>query len=331
MTRLRLPPYPCVTNELREAVVSAASLNFSCPDGPLPGERLTGERRFTFGNETDWSIEQHPLQVDCRFACHDMLVDLFGAGGLVCRNARLMLVLEWVSGKSSRRGFSKPYILDHGAASKLTELTFSLNFPSRDLAGNIELSLELFVGAAGKPGKDERHLANAPGLRLGSMSDPWHLIFDGSGSLFPILHVSHATTAPLWTFQREWEDPTFDEFSTDYVSLEINTSHPSFRDLYGDAKAPYSTPLFRQVLAAWLMLFLHELENDTGDGAMAQSGVTPWQAIVEGKKPEMILPGSIAKAAREFVTHGNLDVSSKSSLLYSAQRWIDERFATSDT
>ena len=152
-------------------------------------------------------------------------------------------------------------------------------------------------------------------------------MFDGSGSLFPIVHVSHLATDPLWSFSSDWDDPTFDEFSTDFVSLEINTSHPSFGELYGDARAPYSTPLFKQVLASWLMLFFDELQNGAEEETIAPGAVTQWRAIVEGKHPESILPGSIARAAREFCVHGNLNVTSKPELLHSAQRWIDERFA----
>lgn len=325
MTRVRLPPYPCVPDELRANFSS--SLHFTSPGGPAPGASETASQRFTFGTGTDWSIEQHPLRVECRLANCDILAGIFGPNGLVCRNSRLMLALEWVSARSSRRGFSKPHLLDHKEASRARDLTFVLDFPARDLAGSTQLSLELLVGTAGKPGKDERHLANAPGLRLGSISEPWQLVFDGSGSLFPIVHVSHSPTDPLWSFSSDWDDPTFDEFSTDFVSLEINTSHPAFGELYGDSRAPYSTPLFKQVLASWLMLFFDELQNGAEDETIAPGAVTQWRAIVEGQHPESILPGSIAKAAREFCVHGNLDVTSKPALLLSAQRWIDERFA----
>src|SRR3990167_444477 len=324
MTRVLLPPYPCVPDDLKARVRS--SLYFASLAGLAPGERETAPHRFIFGTGTDWSVDQHPLLVECRFANPDILSDQFGPNGLVCRDARLMVALEWVSSKSSRRGFSKPHLLDYSETSQVKDLSFVLEFPSRDLTGNVQLSLELFVGSQGKPGLDERHLANKPGLRLGSCSEHWHLIFDGSGSLFPILHVSNQPTDPLWGFSRDWDDPTFDEFTTDFVSLEINTSHPAFGELYGDARAPYSTKLFRQVLASWLMLFLDELRNDTEDQTFAAGAVTQWRAIFEGKNPEGILPGSIAKAAREFCVRGNLDVSSRPALLLSAQRWIDERF-----
>src|SRR3954464_13244748 len=174
MTRLRLPPYPCVPDELRAGVNS--SLHFTSPGGPAPGASETAPQRFTFGTGTDWSIEQHPLRVECRLANPDTLAGIFGPNGLVRRNASLMLALEWISAKSSRRGFSKPHLLDHKEAAEAKELTFVLDFPARDLAGNIQLSLELLVGTAGKPGKDEHHLANAPGLRLGSICEPWQLV-----------------------------------------------------------------------------------------------------------------------------------------------------------
>jgi hypothetical protein len=239
-----------------------------------------------------------------------------------------MIALEWVSSKSSRRGFSKPHLIGLDGVSEARDLTFVLEFPARDLGGNMQLSLELLVGSEGKPAEDERHLANKPGLRLGSISEPWHLAFDGSGSLFPILNVSKLPSDPLWSFCCDWDDPTFDEFTTDFVSLEINTSHPAFPELHGEAGAPFSTPLFRQVLSSWLLLFLDELQSGSEQQTLGPDAVTQWQAIVAGKHPESILPGSIAKAAREFCIRGNLDVTSRPALLLSVQRWIDERFDT---
>lgn len=329
MTRVRLPPYPSVSDELRDGITS--SLRFTCPGGPSPGERQTGPQKYTFGSGTDWSIEQHPLSIECRLTSPEVLAGLFGKDGLVCQNAKLMVALEWVSTRSSRRGFSKPRLIDFKEASSAEELVFVLEFPARDLAGNIQLSLELLVGAAGKPTKDERHLANSPGLRLGAISEPWQLVFDGSGSLFPIVHVSLAPVDPLWSFSADWDDPTFDEFSSDFVSLEINTSHPDFAELYGDAQAPYSTPLFRQVLASWLMLFFDELQNGAESEMIAPGvDVTQWRAVLDGKHLENILPGSVAKAAREFHLRGELDFTSKALLHYSVQRWIDARFSASE-
>lgn len=329
MTRVRLPPYPCVTDDLRSKLESG--LGFSCPDGPPPGEHRIDLQRYTFGKGTDWSIEQHPLRIECRLANPGMLAEVFGAKGLVCRNARLMIALEWVSSRSSRRGFSKPQLLDYREVSGRRELVFVLDFPARELAGGIQLSLELLVGAAGRPGKDERHLANAAGLRLGSLGEPWHLVFDGAGSLFPIVQRAHAPTDPLWNFIADWDDPAFDEFSVDFVCLEINTSHPDFGVLYGDAKSPYSTPLFRQVLASWLMLFLEELRDDAGAGPAAQvTDALRGRLTADGESAEEVLPGSIAHAAREFRLRGNLDTKSSAGLLYSAQRWVDERFTAGE-
>jgi len=242
----------------------------------------------------------------------------------------LVVALEWVSSRSSRRGFSEPHFFDYAKAAACQEVCVQFTLPARDLIGGATLSLELLVGKAGNPAEAERHLANKPGLRLGAICEPWQLVFDGSGSLFPIVQVSLSASEPLWSFHGDWDDATFDEFSPEFVALRLNTSHPAFEELRGDIGAPFCTPLFRQVLASWLLLFFDELQSKAELEIISSDSVTQWRAIIEGLYLENILPGSIANAAREFCLRGELDFSSKSSLLLSAQRWIDERFAASD-
>lgn len=331
MTHVRLPPYPVVTDDIRAKVSGALAVKFHCPTGPAPGEQAISALRYVFGRASDWSIQRHPLQVECVLAQPSLLEGLFGRDGVVCKSAGVMVLLEWTSVKTSRRGLSKPVLLTRQELSKCKELVLVLEFAERELLGDVQLTLQALVGEAGRPAADERHLANSPGLRLGALSETWELIFDGAGSLFPIVQVQNAPTDPLWTFYGDWEDATFDEFSAEFVALEANESHPAFKELYGDPSAPYSTSLFKQVVASWLLVFFDRLKETTKDEPIDPTpggdDLMQWDAIVGGQRTDMLLPGSIARAAREFCSRGEFDVSSAATLLRTAQVWIDRRFA----
>jgi hypothetical protein len=333
MMPVRLPPFPVVGDELRSGAAKALKLEFSSPGGPPPGAALIAANRYVFGRGSDWNSKAHALQIDCVLIDSSVLAALFGPEGVVCKNAGILIVLEWASVKSSRRGFCSSRLMTRREVASGEAVKFEVCFSQGELLGEVHLTLEVFVGASGRPTAEERHLANEPGLRLGSLSETWELILDGQGSLFPITQAKHAPTDPLWSMKREkWEDVTYDEFSQEFVALEVNEGHPAFGELYGSASAPYATQLFRQVLVCWLLLFFEALEARTREEEIdPDSGdrVTQWEAIVDpnGRYDRHLLPGSIGKAARVFVSRGDLDVSSPEALVRTAQVWIDQRFS----
>jgi hypothetical protein len=332
MTLLRLSSFPVVSDELRARVSPALKVSLSCPNGPPPGELAIAPFRYVLGRTSDWSVREHDLQIDCALADPSVLSTVFGPTGLVCRAASVMVVLEWTSAKTARRGFSAPRLISKKDTSGTDPLSFTLSFAEREVLGDLQVTLQLFVGVSGRPAEGERHLANDVGVRLGAISETWELVFDGQGSLFPITQAKHEPTEPLWKLVVEdWEDAAFDEFTSEFVSLEINESHPAFAELYGAASAPYATNLFRQVMASWLLVFFDVLEERTTDveaDPESGDGTTLWQAIIDenGSHRDHLLPGSIAKAASEFVARGELDFSSNGAFLHSAQVWIDQRF-----
>lgn len=331
MTAVRLPPFPVVPETFRQSLSKALELRFHCNGGPSPGAQAIGPGRFAFGCGTDWSIQLHALQIECRLTAPSVLESLFGSNGVACESAGIWLVLEWTSPKSSKRGLSSAHVILRDLLPNMADISLCMEFKAGELLGDMQLTLQAFVGRPGTPIESERHLANEIGLRLGALSETWELTFDGNGSLFPITQVAHLATDPLWKLVTEdWEDATFDEFSQEFVALEVNEAHPSFRELYGTPEAPYSTSLFRQVIASWLLLFFSALKERTQDQEIdpaAGDGVMQWDAIIDqsGRHAAQLLPGSIAKAASEFSSRGDLDFTSDSAFMQSAQMWIDRR------
>lgn len=331
MTAVRIPPYPVVPEAIRRELEGDISLSFSCPNGPDPGAKRLDLVRYVLGVGSDWSSQENPLEIKVVFNAKG-LASLFGPSGMVCANAAIGVAVEWTSQKASRRGLSKLVLITKQMADSSEVIGIDLGFGAGEIFGDINLSLQAFVGSCGVPTIDERNLANGVGLRLGGLGGEWRIFFDGSGSLFPLRQVINAPSDPLWRLVVEdWEDATFDEFSSDFVSLEVNRAHPSFPELYGDSTAPYATSLFKQVLATWIMLFIDVLRERTETCALEVRGsgiVTQWDAIgdVNGAYREHMLPGSIARAGWELISKGELDLSSRSALLVSVQRWVDQRF-----
>lgn len=330
MTAIRLDPHPVLSAEQERALSESAEVRFSCQEGPSPSSNRIGPTRFVLGHGSDWSPLSHSLKVEAQFKNCAQLACLWGPSQLVPRGTEVVAALEWRSQKTSRRGMSNQIAFSRDSIAGLYQLDFSVDFGPRELLGGVLLAIRLYVGRPGKVAKAEMHLGNIQGFRLGTISPEWEIILDGDGSLFPITHTKSTPKEPLWRFWADWEDPTYDEFSSEYVSLEINEDHPAFKELYGDSKAPYSTFLFRQVLASWLLLFFDELRRKTekepiDGGAGANSLLTQWEAIVEGHN-DLLLPGSIARAASQLRSKGDLDVSSAETILRTAQVWIDREF-----
>lgn len=329
MSVRRLPAYPVVASDLRQRLAKSVKLGFTSSEGLAPGARQVAPGRWVFGTQTAWSVAHHGLTVTCVLADTEPLSRLFGRNGLVCHDASIAVVCEWASQDSSRRGMSSPVLASAAGSDGNEPLSFELLFPAASLRGRVRLSLQLLVGKAGSPGSGEAHLANTAGARLGCISDEYELVFDGDGSLFPIRELNLTAEGPLWRFDGNWEDLTFDDFEAEYVALEVNTAHPSFGELKGAPETPYQTALFREVVASWVALFLWRVKEDAEATALDDEGLGGtsdlWAAIESGTQG-VCLPGSIGDAAWAFVGRGALDTASLEALMETSQIWVERRF-----
>jgi hypothetical protein len=158
--------------------------------------------------------------------------------------------------------------------------------------------------------------AHQSGARLGPLTQPIEIIIDGDGSLFPVLEEPLGAEEPLWELKACWSDPQDEPFSSEYVALVLNSTHPHF-DQLRDRRALNieQSPLMRQVFAAWLALVIANVKEDMGaefdthlDAPEADEGI-----------------GSIADAVRSFIRLGDLDTGSLPDLFKSTQRWLDNR------
>lgn len=279
-----------------------------------PGARAVSPLEYALGNDSDWTADHHDLTVVCRLGQPDALAVLFGTGGITPQGSRLQLALEWTSAESGWRQLGVPVDLRHQqCAAGTAPLSLSLTLAPGALRGSGKVALQVFLADAAVTGA-VGGIATEPGFRFGALCAPVTLVIDGDSSLFPILEESSEADGPLWQFRECWIDPETDPFSAEYVSLVLNTDHPHFGLLHDRRDGAAQTPLMRQILAAWIALFVGEVMR-----------------ALEGRFSELVgeagdaAEGTIAAIAVDFVRSGELDTASPAALAASAQCWLDRK------
>lgn len=307
----RIAPHPVLTDDLLAQLDIRCDARFMS-SGPDPGAQGAWGEQFTLGHDAEWDPHEHDLTVVCA-AEIDGMSRLFGAAGIAPRSATLAVALEWLSPDSGWRLLSEPCLVRMPAPPPACgTVQLSLRFPPDSLRGTGMFFLQLLLNDPGTPGTDELALARTPGFRFGALGPGTRVVIDGDGSLFPVVEESAGADAPLWQFTKDWSDPIEDEFSAVWLSLTLNRDHPDFPSLRGPATGSW-TPLFCQVVSAWITTFLLELRADM-DADFGE---------IEIGRIGRAQPGSIAHAAATMIRHGPLDCSSPAALAYSVQQWID--------
>lgn len=312
MKRSPIPPHPVLTSLLIEQMGVDPSITFASSRAN-PGARGKWGEQYTLGHDSDWDPGRDELEIRCTIAGLRNVGQLFGPDGIAPRSATLALALEWFSPDSGWRILGEPAFLRLPEQSDVpVPAQLTLTLPANTLRGTGTLSLQLLLGDAGTLEDDEIGLARIPGFRFGMLGPDTRLVIDGDGSLFPVVVEALGADEPLWRFTQDWCDPFEDEFSTVWLSLSLNESHPDF-PMLREQGAQTWTPLFCQVMASWLATFLMELKADIG---------AEFDAIALGR-PAAAARGSIVDAAASMVKRGNLDCSSPGDLIRSTQTWVD--------
>ncbi|MDN2701209.1 hypothetical protein O0881_04255 [Janthinobacterium sp. SUN100] len=316
MSRTVLNPYRTLSTELSDMPRPSMRYVFGS-EGPNPGALDLGGGEFSLGTDSDWNADFHGLTVSCTLQNVSMLRALFGTSGVAADDAVLLLSLEWTSPASGWRCLGLPVrmTLDQLPAIDGT-INLLLVLPAGSIRGTGMLTAEVFLGSPGSMHAGDAGLARQKGARLGPLSNAARIVIDGDGSLFPVLEESLGPEEALWEMRAAWSDPQEEPFTSEYVSLVLNTDHELFSQLRERQGAQRGqTPLMRHVLASWVALLVHsvsaELEAD-------------FDEIVCGPVPFADF-ATIAEAAALFVRNGGLDTSSPRTLFASAQRWLDRR------
>jgi len=218
----------------------------------------------TFGKNGSWTPEKNDITFTVELSFSP--IELFGEQGVACSDATLGASLEWKSVESRQRGHAGT-IVEFNRKDKHIDGRFELAFAANHMRGGILLTVLLYViDEDPDPKETERHLANRAGLFLGKLSETCTLVFDGTGSMFPIRLTDDGTDRdPLWRIEFNADDPEEDLFTVDNICLEINSKHPDYMILRDNEGKFESKALKRQVMASWLTLFFIILEEQHPD------------------------------------------------------------------
>lgn len=308
----RLPLYRTLNGPLTDSVEPETDYIFKSHDGIDPGAKLLAGDQFALGNDSDWNTAEHPLLIQCVFERVPLLAAIFGPDGVANTDSEVVLALEWASADSCWRTLGSRHSLRH--ESKDADLVLDIELQAGTVRGSGILTAQAFLGRY--EGELVPGFAHQSGARLGLLTRPIEVVIDGDGSLFPVLEESLGEEGPLWELKSSWSDPQDEPFSSDYVALVLNSSHPHFEQLR-DRRAMNieQSPLMRQVFACWLALVIAQVKEDMGAQFDVHMGAPEADEDIS----------SIADAVRSFIRLGDLNTGSLPDLFTSTQCWLDRR------
>lgn len=308
----RLPLYRMLNAPLSQGSDSVVNFNFRSDGYFDPGVTMVAQHQYAIGKDSDWNPAEHTLVVQCLIERVPLLEAIFGPEGVMTAETEVLLALEWASADSCWRTLGTVYGLQHVA--KDEDVVLEIEFKPGTVRGSGLISVQAFLGRHASefvPG-----YAHQSGARLGYLTLPIEIIIDGDGSLFPVLEESLGADEPLWELKACWSDPQDEPFSSEYVALVLNSTHPHFDQLRDRrALSIEQSPLMRQVFAAWLALVIAQVKEEMGAEFDTHLGAHDSDEGV----------GSIADAVRSFIRLGDLNTASLPELFKSTQRWLDSR------
>ncbi len=267
--------------------------------------------KITFGNEGSWTPLEHDLTLEICLAFDPS--SLFGENGIAPPGAVLGVLLEWTSPESSQRGYSK---MARFTGEKAFDETFNLVFDPSQIRGTVDLFFSFYlVDPPRSRAVLGRYFASQKGLFLGDLPDQCKLVFDGEGSIFPLVKFCGEKGDPLWKMVFNSDNPRVNKFSIEHICLEINTRHPDYPQFEGEKEQKGHTSLRRQVFATWLTLFLlilKEKYKEIFDGLTSGSEISAD-------------PGSIAEAAKYLIETFSLDSVNTEDLAIKISNLVDSK------
>ena len=186
---------------------------------------------------------------------------LYGKDGVAPKSATLGLALIWESPDSRQRSAHPIGTIENSMMPQ--SLNLNIPFSKPQFKGRLVLKTAVVLLKAGAPEEGEEALANTPGTVLGVV-DTYSLLFDGSGSAFPVSVVSKPDGL-LWSVDCDLDDPTTDKFD-DCVSINLNKAHRDYKYINPADKANYNPSFLREVLAGALSTIVDCIrETDSWD------------------------------------------------------------------
>lgn len=246
-----------------------------------------------------WDPERHELNLQQDIEIQNPSF-LFGEGGIVENDAKLGVAFRWYSKDSAQRKVVPIGEITAERNSSL-QLNIDVNISKGMFRGRVTFEVILYLLEAGKNGRA------VPGTVLGILESA-QILFDGESSLFPIVELNDPAK-PLWWVSCEFDDPLYEKFSEENVSIILNKGHRLSRNLKIE-KGISSSPLLVEIIASGLQIIIEKVK-DMGE----------WEQILNGESEN----GSIGEAIFYFVSTFGWDTASPEKLARSIREDFDKR------
>lgn len=308
--------FPVFTEERRSKLKCIFSdysyyYNLNQEELELLAEDAEGDGKiFSIADETSrWKPDLNNIRIKRSYELSNTK-SLFGTAGIVCENAKLGIALMWTSQESRQRGSVEIGFFNNTDDDYRFNLEYS--FLAGQFRGKVQFETVLFVKEKGFPNIGEDYLANEPGIILGTFGDMITLVFDGTGSLFPIIFDENARPQEqLWNVMCGWNDPLTDSFY-ETVLIRFNVNNKSYKKYLDRDSSYYDPQLFKEILASALSIIVAKVREDPEF----------WDATVNGTD---LNPGSVSEAVHYFINTLEWNLSSPEESSLSIRRFLDQR------
>lgn len=199
--------------------------------------------------------------------------NMFGLESLAPTDAELGVALMWKSHDSKQRGSRHMCDVSNFQGEQTWKISYT--FPKALFRGMVSFSVVIYLKKSGLfPGTFQ---CDTEGSILGEL-EQYCYIFDGQGSMFPVVTIDDARNPLLWTVDCSWSDPE-EDFFADSVLIKFNKANRNFDKIcYGNAK--FDRQMFMEVISsAMSVVFSTVREKDPevwkdmlSDGYISQQG-----------------------------------------------------------
>jgi hypothetical protein len=302
-----ITPYPVLGDELLKKIgLEVVDYEFEYDDGkqtrkietkPMRGEEHIASK-FHLSDESEiWKPELHNLRFRRTIVIHNTRL-LFGRDGIAPKDAVIGIAVKWMSKPSNQRGvFAGDSISFEDGK---TQFVVQGELPPGILRDHFVLSTILYLKTRGKLQEGESHLANEPGVDLGTL-DTVTIHLTGKGSYFPVFTISD--DGPLWRVECNWDDPRYERFDEYSFRILLNANHPDYNHLNPSDKRV--TPLMKEICLSALQILIEKVIE---------------QVPVEELRSENYDRGSLCEAVRYHIEKFELDTSQKEHLAYTLRK-----------
>jgi len=303
---MNITPYPVLSEELLKKIgLQVVDYEFEYDSGnqtrKLATKPLLGQEHITtklhLSDDTGfWEPEHHNLRFR-RMIVVSNSHHLFGKDGIAPKNAEIGIAVKWMSRPSKQRGVFVGNSVSFDGGKK--EFFIQGELPAGILRDHFVLSTILYLKTRGTLQDGENHLANEPGMELGSL-DSITFYLTGEGSHFPIFTTSD--DGPLWRVECDWNDPRSELFDENTFKIVLNEDHPDYNLVYSpDGRT--ITPLMREICLSAVQILIENVIE---------------QVKVEELRSESDYDkGSLCDVVRYFIDTFDLDTRRKELLAYS--------------